>query len=114
VTPDEFFKKWIRFTYIFYYRHLYMPLLMKKVGKVTAKIINNMAQAVMTELLMFMILQKCHGYFFVAFVISLIWELFQDNYPPFSPDRSNAVILFGYLLCFPLILTYYTYAYWHY
>ncbi len=58
MTPDEFFRKWIRFSYLFYYRHLYMPLIMsKRVSPVLAKIITNMVNALMHELAMYMILQ---------------------------------------------------------
>jgi hypothetical protein len=60
---------------------------------------------------MVMILQKFTGYFFYAQILAIIGQVIQSKYPLFSHDRFNVVILFGYLLGFPLVITLYIKAY---
>ena len=50
---EEFYGKWLRFPYLFYYRHVYMKLLIKyKMSPNMAKIITNLFNAASQELVM--------------------------------------------------------------
>lgn len=50
---EEFYGKWLRFPYLFYYRHIYMKLLIKyKMNSNLAKIITNLVNAATQELVM--------------------------------------------------------------
>jgi sterol O-acyltransferase len=50
---EEFYGKWLKFSYLFYYRHVYMKLMTKfGVGPLMAKAITNLVSSGMQELIM--------------------------------------------------------------
>jgi sterol O-acyltransferase len=50
---EEFYAKWLRFPYLFYYRHVFMKLQMKyKLSPELAKAITNLVSSAMQELIM--------------------------------------------------------------
>jgi len=50
-SVEEFYAKWLKFSYLFYYRHVYMKLLTRFTPN-TAKAITNLVSAGMQELIM--------------------------------------------------------------
>ena len=52
---EEFYGKWLRFPYLFYYRHIYMKLMIKyKVAPPIAKAFTHLISSLMQELIMVM------------------------------------------------------------
>lgn len=52
VSLEEFYGKWLKFPYLFFYRHVYMELrLTHKYRSSIAKIITNLANAAMQEII---------------------------------------------------------------
>ena len=50
---EELYSKWLRFTYLFYYRHVFMRLQVKfKYSQTVAKAITNLVSAAMQEVIM--------------------------------------------------------------
>lgn len=50
---EEFYGKWLKFTYLFYYRHIYLKLLVKyKMNPNTAKILTSLVSSAMQEIMM--------------------------------------------------------------
>jgi hypothetical protein len=48
---------------------------------------------------------SCH--LLKAQVVALIWSLIQAKYEPFSKEVSNTIVLFGFLVGTPFIVTCY-------
>ena len=46
-------------------------------------------------------------YVFKAQVVATIWSFFQYKYSPFDDEKMNTIILAGFLIVAPLILTLY-------
>ncbi len=52
---EEFYGKWLRFSYLFFYRHVYMKVLIKyRLHPNTAKLITNLVSAFFQELIIIM------------------------------------------------------------
>ena len=52
-SVEELYGKWLRFFYLFHYRHVYMRLQVRyRFGQTTAKVIANIVNSVMQELIM--------------------------------------------------------------
>ncbi len=44
---------------------------------------------------------------FKAQIVATLWSAIQHKYRPFDEDKMNAIVLFGFLITAPLILTLY-------
>ena len=52
-SVEEFYGKWLKFSYLFYYRHIYMKLQSKfKLSPIKAKAITNLVSSAMQEVIM--------------------------------------------------------------
>ncbi len=58
-TIEEFYRKWLRFPYLFFYRHVYMELRLKhKIKPSNAKVVAGLANAAMQEIIVVCIISK--------------------------------------------------------
>lgn len=46
-------------------------------------------------------------YLFKAQLVATLWSAIQHKYRPFDDDKMNAIVLLGFLVAAPLILTLY-------
>jgi len=46
-------------------------------------------------------------YLFKGQILASVWSMIQHRYEPFSKETSNAVVLIGFLIATPFILTLY-------
>ena len=54
-----------------------------------------------------MALQVYGFHIFKAQILATIWSLLQNKYSPLDKELQNTVILLGFLVASPLLLTYY-------
>ncbi|TNV79094.1 hypothetical protein FGO68_gene11297 [Halteria grandinella] len=107
-SVEEFYGKWLKPSYLFYYRHVLIVLQREYgVSPSKARAITNLVSSAMQELIMIMSFQVYGLHLFKAQLVATLWSFIQFKYQPFNKETMNAIVLTGFLVGAPLLLTLY-------